>query len=69
MSQQINLLNPALIRQKDLLNATNIALVLGLVCMLMLLLGLPMVMNLVLVLRLASPLESYTPVGPLVWSS
>jgi hypothetical protein len=35
MSQQINLLNPALIRQKDLLNTTNIAIVLGLVCMLM----------------------------------
>lgn len=36
MSQQINLLNPALIRQKDLLNTATIAIVLVLVCMLML---------------------------------
>ncbi len=36
MSQQINLLNPALIRQKDLLNTTTLVIMLGLVCMLML---------------------------------
>lgn len=36
MSQQINLLNPALIKQKDLLNTNNIAIVLGLFLVLML---------------------------------
>lgn len=36
MSQQINLLNPALIKQKDLLNPTNIAITLGLLTILML---------------------------------
>lgn len=36
MSQQINLLNTALIKQKDLLNPTNIVLTLGLMCVLML---------------------------------
>lgn len=35
MSQQINLLNPALIKQKDLLNTNNIAIMLGLLCVLM----------------------------------
>ncbi len=36
MSQQINLLNPALIKQKDFLNANNIAITLGLLSVLML---------------------------------
>lgn len=36
MSQQINLLNTALIKQKDFLNPTNIVLTLGLMCVLML---------------------------------
>ncbi len=36
MSQQINLLNPALIKQKDLLNPNNIAITLGLLTILML---------------------------------
>lgn len=36
MSQQINLLNPALIKQKDLLNTNNIAITLGLFLVLML---------------------------------
>ncbi|OIR00973.1 hypothetical protein GALL_169370 [mine drainage metagenome] len=36
MSQQINLLNPALIKQKDLLNPNNIAITLGLLTLLML---------------------------------
>lgn len=36
MSQQINLLNTALIKQKDFFNPTNIAITLGLMCVLML---------------------------------
>lgn len=36
MSQQINLLNPALIKQKDFLNTNNIAITLGLLSVLML---------------------------------
>jgi hypothetical protein len=36
MSQQINLLNPALIKQKDFLNSNNIAMTLGLLSVLML---------------------------------
>jgi hypothetical protein len=36
MSQQINLLNPALIKQKDLLNSNNMAITLGLLSALML---------------------------------
>lgn len=36
MSQQINLLNPALIKQKDFLNTNNIAIMLGLLLVLML---------------------------------
>lgn len=35
MSQQINLLNPALIKQKNLLNTNNITIMLGLLCVLM----------------------------------